>query len=337
MKPISIPAILALRETPKIGYRTIEKVLSMPDLFEPSNPSDLIEILKRAKERFGRIPVPDIQAVTNGWNKAHEIWERSREHNIHIISIKDSRYPKCLSRISNPPVLLHVRGNIDALNKDCIAIVGTREPTEYGIKTARKLGELFAKKGYVVVSGLAEGIDTAAHQGALHANGITTAVLAHGLDTIYPSKNKKLAKAILENNGALVSEYPWGTKANRGYLVDRDRIQSGLSLGVFVVETGIKGGTMHTVKFCKEQKRVLVVLKHPSDPTHPKTSGNAQLISEKQADIVFENDDDIDLVISEMKRVKKELLNQDKKRNHRENSIQMTLDFGEMNNESPHF
>ena len=77
MKPISIPAILALRETPKIGYKTIEKVLSMPDSFEPSNPSDLIEILKKAKERFGRISVPDIQAVTNSWKKAYEIWERS--------------------------------------------------------------------------------------------------------------------------------------------------------------------------------------------------------------------------------------------------------------------
>jgi len=335
MDPIPI---LALEETSKVGPKTIEKVLSMFPSFKPSDPSDLIEILKKAKERFGRISVPDIQTATVGWNKAHEIWKRSREHNIHIISIRDSRYPKCLSQIPDPPLLLHVRGNIDALNKECIAIVGTREPTEYGINAAERLGALFAKRGYVVVSGLAKGIDAAAHQGALRANGITIAVLAHGLDTIYPSKNKELAKAILENNGALVSEYPWGTKANRRYFVDRDRIQSGLSLGVFVVETGIKGGTIHTVKFCKEQKRILVVLKHPSDLIdHPKTSGNAQLISEKQADIVFENDDDIDLVISEMKHVKKELLNQDKKKNHHKNSIQMTLDLGKKNNESPHF
>ncbi|PXF52960.1 MAG: DNA-protecting protein DprA [Candidatus Methanophagaceae archaeon] len=335
MDPIPI---LTLEETSKVGPKTIEKVLSIFPSFKPSDPSDLIEILKKAKERFGRISVPDIQAVTNGWNKAHEIWEHSQEHNIHIISMVSPEYPKCLSQISNPPVLLHVRGNIDALNKDCIAIVGTREPTEYGIDAAERLGALFAKRGYVVVSGLAKGIDAAAHQGALRANGITIAVLAHGLHTVYPSKNKELANAILKNNGALVSEYSWGTKANRRYFVDRDRIQSGLSLAVFVVETGIKGGTMHTVKFCKEQKRILVVLKHPSDLIdHPKTSGNAQLISEKQADIVFENDDDIDLVIREMKRVKKELLNQDKKKNHRKNSIQMTLNLGKKNNKSPHF
>ena len=102
MKPISIPAILALRETPKIGYKTIEKVLSMPDSFEPSNPSDLIEILKKAKERFGRISVPDIQAVTNSWKKAYEIWKRSREHNIHIISMVSRSIPNVFRRFLIP-------------------------------------------------------------------------------------------------------------------------------------------------------------------------------------------------------------------------------------------
>ncbi len=324
MDPIHI---LALEETPKVGPKTIENVLSMFPSSTPSDPSDLIEILKKVKAKFRRISVPDTQAVTIGWNKAHEIWNLSRQHNIQIISRESPYYPKCLLQISDPPPLLHIFGNIDAINKDCIAIVGTREPTEYGITAAKKLGALFAERGYVIVSGLADGIDAAAHRGALDVNGITVAVLAHGLDTIYPIKNKELADAILKNNGALVSEYSWGTKANRSYFVARDRIQSGLSLGVFVVETGIKGGTMHTVKFCKEQKHVLIVLKHPLGLIeHPKTHGNAQLISEKHADIVFETDDDIDLVMIEMNRVKKELLmHQDKKKNNRTNSIQMTL------------
>ena len=324
MEPISI---LALEETPKVGSKTIVKVLSIAPTFEPSSPSDLIEILKKANAKFKRISVPDTQAAMIGWSKANKIWEVSQQHNIQIISRESPNYPKCLLQISDPPLLLHVLGNIDAINKDCIAIVGTREPTEYGIVAAKKLGALFAESGYVVVSGLADGIDAAAHRGALEVNGLTVAVLAHGLDTVYPSKNKELADAILKNNGALVSEYPWGTKANRSYFVARDRIQSGLSLGVFVVETGIKGGTMHTVKSCKEQKRALIVLKHPPDLIgHPKTHGNAQLISEKRADIVFETDDDIDLVMIEMNRVRKELLmHQDKKKNNRTNSIQMTL------------
>ncbi|MEA2045512.1 MAG: DNA-processing protein DprA [Euryarchaeota archaeon] len=324
MEPISI---LALEKTPNVGSKTIEKVLSIAPTFEPSSPSDLIEILKKANARFKRISVPDTRSAMVGWSTANKIWEVSRQHNIQMISRGSPNYPKGLLQISDPPVLLHVLGNIDAINKDCIAIVGTREPTEYGIVAAKKLGTLFAERGYVVVSGLADGIDAAAHRGALEVNGLTIAVLAHGLDTVYPIKNKELADAILKNNGALVSEYSWGTKANRSYFVARDRIQSGLSLGVFVVETSIKGGTMHTVKSCKEQKRALMVLKHPPDLIgHPKTHGNTQLISEKRADIVFETDADMDMVMIEMNRVKKELLmHQDKKKNNRTNSVQMTL------------
>lgn len=332
MEPI---CILALEEIPNIGRETIKKILSISPTFEPHDPSDLISIVKIAKAKFGRISVPGLEVAKEGWNKAHEILELSQQNNIQIISRESPHYPKYLLRIPDPPALLHVKGNIDALNKDCIAIVGTREPTEYGIAAAKKLGELFAKEGYVIVSGLAEGIDAAAHRGALDVNGITVAVLAHGLDTIYPSKNKELADAILKNNGALVSEYPWGTKANRSYFIARDRIQSGLSLGVFVVETGIKGGTMYTVEFCKKQNRVLIVLQHSAE-------GNAKLISDKQADMVFENENDIELVKNKMKNKKMELLtshlpmpsiefiqpmHQDKKKNHHTNLIQMTLDY----------
>lgn len=327
MEPISI---LALQQIPDVGLRTIEKILSLSDIPEPTNSLDLIEILKIAKEKFGRISVPNPDQAKEGWDNAHKIWDLSQQNNIQIISRESPRYPKYLSKIADPPALLHVKGNIDALNKDCIAIVGTRKPTEYGISAAKKLGELFVERGYVVVSGLADGIDVAAHQGALEVNGITVAVLAHGLDTIYPTKNRKLADAILENNGVLVSEHPWGTKANRSYFIARDRIQSGLSLSVFVVETGIKGGTMHTVKFCKEQERILIVLKHPPDLIkHPKTQGNAQLISEKRADVVFENDDDVDFVINEMNRVRNALsMYQAKKKNNRTSTIQRRLDLG---------
>lgn len=324
MDPISI---LALEETPRVGSKTLERVLSMAPTFEPSTPLDLIDILKKAKAKFKNISVPDAQDATIGWNKAHEIWALSQQRNIRIISRNDFHYPPILSKIPDPPALLHVSGNIDALSGDCIAIVGTREPTEYGITAAKRLGALFAERGYVVVSGLANGIDAAAHKGALEVRGLTVAVLAHGLDTVYPIKNKELADAILRNSGALVSEYPWGTRMNRSYFVARDRIQSGLSLGVFVVETNIKGGTTHTVKSCKEQKRTLIVLKPPPDLIgHPKTHGNAQLISEGNA-IVFESEEDIDLIEIEINRVKKELLiGQDKNKNYT-TSIQTTLDL----------
>ncbi|RZN36958.1 MAG: DNA-protecting protein DprA [Methanosarcinales archaeon] len=306
--------------------KTIEKVLSITPAFEPSNPTDLIKALKNTKSKFGRIAIPDTQNATIGWNKAHEIWEYSQQHNIRIIPRYSPHYPESLSQISDPPALLHVLGNSHAINRDCIAIIGTRKPTEYGITIAKRLGALFAENGYTVVSGLANGIDTAAHQGALEANGQTVAVLANGLDTVYPTKNKELADTIIKNNGALISEYSWGTTIKRSYFVARDRIQSGLSLGVFVVETGIKGGTMHTVKYCKKQKRTLIVSKPPPHIIrHPKTCGNAQLIPE--ADIIFENYDDLDLIMVEMSRVKDELLpHQDKKKNNHTNPVQMTLD-----------
>jgi DNA processing protein len=139
----------------------------------------------------------------------------------------------------------------------------------------------------------------------LGSNGLTVAVLAHGLNTIYPSVNKQLADNILENNGALISEYPWGTMSNRSFFVSRNRIQSGLSLGVLVVETKTNGGTMHTVRFCEKQDRALIVVKPPENLIeNENTRGNAQLITEKRADVVLENDNDINLVKTKMENVK---------------------------------
>lgn len=306
MKPISI---LALQQTLGVGLKTVEKILSLSDIQEPTSPYDLIEIIKMATAKYSRITVPGIKEATIGWNKAQEIIKQSQRHGIQIISKESLYYPDSLSKISDPPVLLHIKGNIDILKKDCIAIVGTRKPTEFGRNQAKKIGGIFAKEGYVVISGLAEGIDSAAHMGALEAKGLTVAVLAHGLDMIYPAKNKQLAETILNNNGALISEYPLGTKIFRNYFVDRDRIQSGLSLGVFVIETGIKGGTMHTVRFCETQKRVLIVLQHPKNLLEiSKPCGNTQLIAEKRANIVYENEFNVNFIKDKLNNKKEELL-----------------------------
>lgn len=309
---MQVISILALQKISGIGAETIKKVLSLPNYLEPDSPSDLLEMLNEAKTKFGRISVPDIQAAKIGWDEAHEILDISQQHDIQIISKDSSDYPKALLQISDPPALLHVKGNIDALNKDCIAIVGTRNPTSFGSSKAKKYGESFAKDGYVVVSGLAKGVDSAAHKGALSSNGLTVAVLAHGLNTIYPSENKPLADNILENNGTLISEYPWGTMSNRSFFVSRNRIQSGLSLGVLVIETKINGGTMHTVRFCEKQDRILIVVKPPGYLIkNENTLGNTQLITEKRADVVLENENDINLIKAKMENVKDTLLDLD--------------------------
>ena len=306
MNPISI---LALQQTSGIGIKTVEKILSFPDIQEPASPYDLIELIKMATAKYNKITIPDIKDATIGWNKAQEIIKQSQQQNIQIISKDSIYYPNCLSKISDPPVLLHIKGNIDILKKDCIAIVGTRKPSEFGRNQAKEIGGNFAKEGYVVVSGLAEGIDSAAHMGALEANGLTIAVLAHGLDMVYPAKNKQLAETILNNNGALISEYPINTRIFRNYFVERDRIQSGLSLGVFVIETGIKGGTMHTVRFCEKQKRVLIVLQHPKNLLEKsKPCGNTQLIAEKRANIVYENEFNTNFIKDTLNNKKEDLL-----------------------------
>lgn len=298
-----------MQQTLGIGLKTVEKILSLPDIQEPTSPIDLIELIKMASAKYDKITIPDIKASTIGWDKAQEIIKLSQQHNIQIISKDSIYYPNCLSKISDPPILLHVKGNIDILKKDCIAIVGTRKPSEFGRNQAKEIGGNFAKEGYVVVSGLAEGVDSAAHIGALEVKGLTIAVLAHGLDMIYPAKNKQLAETILNNNGALISEYPLGTRIFRNYFVERDRIQSGLSLGVFVIETGIKGGTMHTVKFCEKQKRVLIVLQHPKNLLeNSKPCGNTQLIAEKRANIVYENEFNKNFVKDKLNNKKEELL-----------------------------
>ena len=169
---------------------------------------------------------------------------------IQIVTYLDANYPKRLKNIIDQPTVLYYKGNIECLNKkDTVAIIGTREPTEYGVKIARNLGSSFGKRDYVVVSGLALGCDMYGHEGCLDENGTTVAVMPCGLDTVYPAKNKPLAEKILDKGGCLISEYPIKTRVFKNFFVERDRLQSGLSDGVFVIETGEKGGKLHTVGY----------------------------------------------------------------------------------------
>jgi len=290
--------ILALQNIPGIGDKTLNKILFLHDTDEPADPatpatpSDLYRILKEARNRDRKVPLPDIKDVDAGWAKALEILKMSEANDVKIVGKESPDYPSLLLQIENPPALLHVKGNIGSLNENCIAIIGTRKPAEYGIYQAADFGEKFAKKGFVVVSGLAAGIDAAAHEGTLNAKGKTIAVLAHGLHTIYPRENKKLAEKILENNGTLVSEYPWGKNSTKGSFIARDRIQSGLSTAVLVIETKEKGGTMHTVQYCNKQGRVLMVLAPPGDSNFARNySGNFKLIKDGEADFILGHDE----------------------------------------------
>lgn len=168
-------------------------------------------------------------------------------------------YPELLKSISDPPIVLYVRGSILPQDEWAVAVVGTRQATAYGQECARILVSGLVENGITVVSGLAYGIDTAAHRAALNSRGRTVAVMGSGVDIIYPDENRKLAGAIIEN-GALVSEYPLGTKPEAGNFPRRNRIISGLSLGVLFVEGGFKSGARITTDYALEQGREVLAV-----------------------------------------------------------------------------
>ena len=183
-------------------------------------------------------------------------WEKMEKYGIRMITILDTDYPILLKEITNPPYIIYIRGNIDLNASPLVAIVGSRKFTAYGSQVASTFAKDLARAGIIVVSGMALGIDAIAHQGALEAGGQTVAVLGDGLDdeSIHPKNNFQLSRDIIEN-GALVSEFPFGTPPLAFNFPTRNRIIAGLSLGTLVVEAGEKSGTLITSSLALEFNR----------------------------------------------------------------------------------
>lgn len=215
-----------------------------------------------------------------------------RENNIKIITINDEEYPKKLKEIYDPPIILYLRGNMDILNNTSIAIIGCREASEYGISAAKYFAYNLAKKEINIVSGLAKGIDSFAHIGAICAKGKTIAVVGNGLDSIYPKENIQIAEKILETGGTIISEYPLGTKPEKMNFPARNRIISGISNAIIVVEAKEKSGTLITVDFALEQGRDIYVV--PGNINSINSVGTNELL--KQGAKPITNYLDIDFV-----------------------------------------
>jgi DNA processing protein len=175
-------------------------------------------------------------------------------HGLTFLTWEDAEYPALLHEIYAPPPVIYVRGKLSPEDEWAVAMVGTRRATAYGKRVARMLSQDLARNGVTIVSGLARGIDAEAHRAALDAGGRTLAVMACGLDRIYPPEHRKLAHTIAEN-GALISDYPIGTRPEGRNFPPRNRIISGLSLGVVVIEAGNRSGALITVEFAIEQGR----------------------------------------------------------------------------------
>lgn len=198
-----------------------------------------------------------VQNILNPQNKilAKEHLVYMERNNIDIISIEDTEYPLKLLSIYNPPICIYIKGNKEIFKEKSIGIIGCRECTSYGKEIAQKFSYHLAKNKINIVSGLAKGIDSEAHLGATYAKGWTTAVLGNGLDTVYPKENYYLVDKILRNDGAIISEYPIGTRPEKMNFPARNRIISGISDGLLVVEAKKKSGTLITVDFALEQGR----------------------------------------------------------------------------------
>ena len=197
---------------------------------------------------------------------------------IEKIKINDLGYPFLLSQIYNPPKELFVLGNKEILREKSIAIVGCRNCTSYGVKVTKELAYNLSRRNIITVSGLAKGIDTYCHIGTILVKGRTIAVVAHGLDMIYPAENRNLAKKIIECGGAIVSEYDVGTKPLKEHFPARNRIISGLAEKIVIVEAGEKSGALITADFALEQGRDVYAI--PGNIFSEKSIGTNKLIKQ---------------------------------------------------------
>jgi DNA processing protein len=235
------------------------------------------KFLKAAAAKETAPEPPEGFPLIEGEEKADQILEAAEKLRARVLIPWDDEFPAALKSIPSAPLILYAKGDIGILNGSrAAAVVGSVSPTGAAAGSCRRLTGALCRRGFVIVSGLAAGCDTLAHRGCLDAGGKTAAVLAHGLDYCYPPQNRSLAEAILEKGGVLLSEYPPGVKPRRNYFVARDRLQSGLSLGVCVIEAELSGGTMHTVRFAGKQGRPVACI--PND-----APGNRFLLREQKA------------------------------------------------------
>ena len=239
----------------KIGAKAQNKLLE-----KYHNPEEIWNLTK--KELQGILDDKQIEIILNQKNRINleKYAEYMQKHEIKMITIFDEKYPQNLRNIYDPPVVLYIRGNENIINEFSIAIIGSRVCSNYGKQVAKQFAYNLSKYNINIVSGLAKGIDTYAHVGTIQAKKTTIAVIGSGLDIIYPEENKQLYEEIIKNNGAIISEYIVGTKPEKLNFPKRNRIISGLSKGILVVEANKKSGTFITVDFALEQGKNLYAI-----------------------------------------------------------------------------
>lgn len=265
---------LALALTQGLGPTRIKKLIEHFGTAERVFQASLTEL-----EAMGMRAV-SAQSIATGKSLelAQQECGKAVEARARIISLSDPEYPARLKEIYDPPVILFVKGSVEVLAQPGIAMVGTRHPTPYGSGMAERLSTDLAARGLVIISGLARGVDTASHRGAVAAKGKTVAVLGTGIDVMYPRENSRLAEQIVALGGALITEFPVGTSPTPQNFPIRNRIISGMSVGVLVVEAAEYSGTRITSRCALEQNRDVYAV--PGNVTNKNSWGPNTLIKQ---------------------------------------------------------
>ncbi len=267
-------AWLALALTPGMGPTRIARAVEL------AGDASRIFAMALTELESLRMPAAAAQFVADGRARAAAEKEAKlvAETGATFLTPRDDAYPGRLLEIYDPPAVLWVRGNVDLLARPGIAVVGTRSPTPYGLGMAELLSRDLANRGMAIFSGMARGIDTAAHKGALDAGGQTVAVWGTGLDVVYPKENKKLAESIVLSGGTIVTEYPLGTFPAPQNFPIRNRVLSGMSVGVLVIEAAEYSGTRITARCAMEQNRDVYAV--PGNVTNKNSWGPNTLIKQ---------------------------------------------------------
>ncbi len=294
----STEACIALNMLPTMGPVRLRKLLEVfgsPERVLSAKRSEL-----RAVEGIGNEVVDQISSWESIVDLPAEL-KRIQEFGATVITQASPSYPKSLREIHAPPIVLYVWGEMQERDQHAIGIIGARRTTHYGTESAKKLAYQIAYAGLTVVSGLARGIDTAAHQGALAAKGRTIAAIGSGLSKLYPPENRALAEKISDGNGAIVSEFSMEIEPDRQTFPMRNRIISGWSHGILVVEAGLNSGALITASQAIEQGRSVYAV--PGHINAPSAMGSNRLIQQGAKLVMSANDilDDLQVLLPEAK------------------------------------
>lgn len=279
-------ALIAINRLPRVGaakVRSLERAYGSLLELPKHSPA---EIAKRCKDLSEPMVVEILQAMASRWAEQEEA--RAKAKNVRILTWLDEAYPEDLRKLSSAPLCLYCVGDVSLLRQPQIAIIGTRAASLYGKEQAQRFAMRLASAGIHVTSGLAEGIDAAAHEGALLAGtsapGKTIAVLGAALDEVYPASQKPLAIRIVRSGGLVISEYPFGRHADQKTFPQRNRIVAAMTKGTLVVETPTRGGTLITANYALEFQKSLYAL--PGRVDAHSFSGNLRLIRSGEARLV---------------------------------------------------